>query len=139
MELAMHYGSGPMPLRVIAERQGVSDSYLEQLMAALRKAGLVNSIRGHMGGYELAMPPDQIVVGDIIRSLEGPISPMDCVGENAVPCERERECVTRYLWKELKDSIEGVLDNTTLQDLCDKAREKDQKDSPEVPMEEVNR
>lgn len=121
VELAMHEGIGPMPLRVIADRQDVSESYLEQLMAALRKAGLVNSVRGHMGGYELALPPEEIVVGDIIRILEGPISPIDCIGDNAVACEREEQCVTKFLWQKLKDSIEDVLDSTTLQDLCDKA------------------
>ncbi len=74
-DLALHYGKGPIPLRKVAERQLVSEHYLEQLMRALRQAGLVNSKRGSQGGYELADLPENIRIGDIIRVLEGPITP----------------------------------------------------------------
>ena len=81
-DLAMHDGEGPIPLRSIAERQHLSDHYLEQLIAELRKSGLVKSVRGSQGGYMLAYKPSKITVGNIIRVLEGPLGPSDCVLEN---------------------------------------------------------
>jgi Rrf2 family protein len=73
-DLAQHYGSEPIPLKTVAERQNISDNYLEQLIAILRKAGLVKSVRGAQGGYILARDPGSITVGDIIRAMEGPIA-----------------------------------------------------------------
>lgn len=124
-DLAMHYGEGPIPLKMVAQRQDISEHYLEQLIAVLRKAGLVNSVRGAQGGYELARPPEEMVVGDIIRALEGPISPMECVdADDKCECEREGSCPTRGLWQRLRDSMIGVLDSTTLADLVEEARQK---------------
>lgn len=120
-DLAMHYGQGPISLKVIAERQGISEHYLEQLMGALRKAGLVTSVRGAQGGYQLASPPAKIPVGDIIRTLEGPIAPMDCVENDDKCCNKFEQCATRVLWQKLRDSMETVLDNTTLENLCEEA------------------
>lgn len=119
-DLAIHYGQGPISLKTIAERQLVSEHYLEQLMAALRRAGLVTSKRGAQGGYELADAPELIRIGDIIRVLEGPITPLDCldVSTKTGPyCGQPEQCVLRGLWKSLQDSMEQVLDNTTLEDL----------------------
>lgn len=119
-DLALHHGQGPISLKTIAERQIVSEHYLEQLMASLRKAGLVTSKRGAQGGYELAYPPAEIRIGDIIRVLEGPITPLDCldVSTGTGPyCGHPEQCVLRGLWKSLQDSMEQVLDNTTLEDL----------------------
>lgn len=118
-ELAMAHGQGPVPLKVVAAKQSISENYLEQLMGMLRKAGLVNGIRGARGGYELALAPEDIRVGDVIRALEGPISPISCVDQNgASDCERLETCPTRGLWKKLRDSMTEVLDSTTLADLC---------------------
>ena len=119
-DLALNYGSGPIPLKTVARRQLVSETYLEQLMGALRKAGLVASKRGAQGGYELAHPPDQITIGQIIRVLEGPITPLDCLDTDAGTgpyCDQPEQCVLRGLWKQLQDSMERVLDSTTLEDL----------------------
>ncbi|MDI9442062.1 MAG: Rrf2 family transcriptional regulator [Firmicutes bacterium] len=120
-DLAIHYGKGPIPLRVIAERQVVSEHYLEQLMRSLRQAGLVVSRRGAQGGYELADHPENIRIGDIIRVLEGPITPLDCLesttGTGGPYCEQPELCVLRGLWRSLQESMEQVLDNTTLEDL----------------------
>jgi len=120
VDLALHYGEGPIPLKAVAERQEISGHYLEQLMAILRKAGLVNSIRGAQGGYELAKPPRAMAVGEIIRALEGPISPMPCVNEDrpGKNCKQGDGCATRELWKRLRDSMADVLDSVTLEDLC---------------------
>jgi Rrf2 family cysteine metabolism transcriptional repressor len=119
-DLALNYGSGPIPLRTVAARQMVSETYLEQLMGALRKAGLVVSKRGAQGGYELADPPERITIGQIIRVLEGPITPLDCLDTDSGTgpyCVQPEQCVLRGLWKQLQDSMERVLDNTTLEDL----------------------
>lgn len=131
-DLAMHFGEGPISLKVVAERQGISEHYLEQLMGPLRKAGLVTSVRGAQGGYQLANPPERVRIGDIIRTLEGPIAPMECVetdkGDGC--CNQVDRCATRVLWTKLKDSMEEVLDNTTLESLKQEAmRLKAQNDS----------
>ncbi len=121
-DLALHFGDGPIALKTVAERQVVSEHYLEQLMAALRKAGLVKSKRGAQGGYELANSPANVSIGEIIRVLEGPITPLDCLDADVETgtgpyCRAPERCVLRNLWKELQDSMTQVLDNTTLEDL----------------------
>ncbi|HHV93246.1 MAG TPA: Rrf2 family transcriptional regulator [Firmicutes bacterium] len=121
-ELAMAHGQGPVPLKVVAEKQALSEHYLEQLMGTLRKAGLVKGVRGAKGGYQLALPPEKISVGDVIRALEGPIAPVSCVDLDAeAGCERHATCPTRGLWERLRDSMIQVLDSTTLADLCREA------------------
>lgn len=119
LDLALHYGQGPISLKTIAERQDISEHYLEQLIASLRKAGLVSSVRGAQGGYLLAKEPTEIRIGDIIRTLEGPIAPMDCVEDNHESCLKIERCATRVLWQRLRHSMEEVLDNTTLACLCE--------------------
>ncbi|MDA5109978.1 MULTISPECIES: cysteine metabolism transcriptional regulator CymR [Brevibacillus] len=109
MELANRFGEGPISLRSIAQRHDLSEHYLEQLIAPLRNAGLVKSIRGAYGGYVLAKKPDEISAGDIIRVLEGPISPVEFT--------EEEDPAKRYLWLRIRDSISAVLDSTSLQDL----------------------
>jgi Rrf2 family transcriptional regulator, cysteine metabolism repressor len=109
MELANRFGEGPISLRSIAQRHDLSEHYLEQLIAPLRNAGLVKSIRGAYGGYILAKKPDEISAGDIIRVLEGPISPVEFT--------EEEDPAKRYLWLRIRDSISAVLDSTSLQDL----------------------
>jgi Rrf2 family cysteine metabolism transcriptional repressor len=109
MELAAKYGEGPISLKTIAERNGLSEHYLEQLIAPLRNAGLVKSVRGAFGGYVLTREPEKITSGDVIRILEGPISPVDFTEEDD-PAKRD-------LWLRIRDSIAQVLDSTTLRDL----------------------
>ncbi len=109
MELARGVGVGPISLKSIAEKHQLSEHYLEQLMAPLRNAGLVKSIRGAYGGYTLAKAPEDVTAGDVIRVLEGPISPVDFTEEDD-PAKRD-------LWLRIRDSIAGVLDLTTLHDL----------------------
>lgn len=124
IELAEAYGSGPLAVRTIAERQEISSDYLEQVISPLRKAGLVKSVRGANGGYVLARKPDQITVGDVIRILEGPIAPVDCVSRilPAHLCERAANCVAREVWEGLRDQIEQYVDSVTLADLCKRAK-----------------
>jgi len=122
-DLAQHYGKGPTSLRSVAERQGISEHYLEQLIASLRKAGLVKSVRGAQGGYMLARSPGDIAVGDIIRVLEGPIAPKDCVSEedSEEVCVRAETCAARIVWEKVRDSVAEVLDSISLQDMCSEA------------------
>ncbi len=120
-DLAMNYGQGPISLKSIAQRQKISENYLEQLVSTLRKAGYVKSIRGAQGGYTLSKDPAQISVGDIIRVLEGPIVLVDCLlshSDDHNCCEREDICVTRDVWAKVCDSISLVVDSISLADLC---------------------
>lgn len=118
-QLALHYGEGPIPLNQIAEKQGLSENYLEQLFSTLRKEGFLNSVRGAQGGYMLSMSPDKITVGDILRSLEGSMAPAECVLDEFSECSRDESCVTRLVWIKIKDSIDEVIDSITLQDMVD--------------------
>jgi Rrf2 family protein len=120
LELALNDNLGePTPLFQIAEKQGISEGYLEQMMTVLRKGGLVRSVRGAQGGYLLSRAPAKITAGEIIRCLEGPLGPTDCVSEeDSEICGRSDLCVTRTLWEKVRDSIADVLDGTTLEDLC---------------------
>lgn len=123
-DLAQHYGEGPISLKSIAERQDLSEHYLEQLIAVLRKAGLVKSVRGAQGGYILARDPADIKVGDIIRVLEGPIAPVECVNdEDPEQCMKAEFCITRNVWEKVRNSIEEVLDTITLADMCKEAEQ----------------
>jgi Rrf2 family cysteine metabolism transcriptional repressor len=109
MELARKYGEGPTSLKSIAEKHQLSEHYLEQLIAPLRNGGLVKSIRGAYGGYILSKLPKDITSGDVIRVLEGPISPVDFTEEDD-PAKRD-------LWVRIRDVIAEVLDSSTLLDL----------------------
>jgi Rrf2 family protein len=124
-DLAVNYGKGPIPLKSIAERQNISEHYLEQLIMILRKAGLVKSIRGAQGGYMLAKKPSEITVGDVLRALEGPIGLVDCVLEqDPVECDKAETCIMRLVWEKIRDSIIQAVDSITLQDMCDEAEKR---------------
>ncbi len=110
IELAKRYGEGPTSLKSIAQTHNLSEHYLEQLIAPLRNARLVKSIRGAYGGYILADDPRNITAGDIIRVLEGPITPVEGI--------EDEEPAKRHLWIKIRDAIKDVLDNTTLEDLA---------------------
>ncbi len=120
VDLALYEEGKAIPLRKISERENISEQYLEQLFASLRKAGIVSSVRGAHGGYLLNEDPDEITAGDVIRVLEGPIQPVSCVTDD-FECEQEKECVTHDLWLLLSDQIGEVLDSYTLSDLVQKA------------------
>ncbi len=124
-DLAQNYGTGPIPLNSIAQRQNISGYYLEQLIAILRKAGLVKSVRGAQGGYILSRPPENITIGDIIRVLEGPIAPVDCVNEEEPePCSKWEFCITRSIWEKVRDSVTDVLDSITLADMVEEEKKR---------------
>ena len=115
LELSLRYGSGPVMVREISESQEISERYLEQILNTLRTSGLVNSIRGAKGGYKLAKSPSEITLGDILRSLEGPLDVVSCTGN--YECGRMAECAAFDVWKEIKEKIENVLDSITFEEL----------------------
>ena len=121
LDLALHYGQGPLLLREISERQEISIKYLEQLIPPLKAAGLVKSTRGPHGGYQLARPPAEIVLLEIIRVLEGSTAVTECV-DDPESCARAGQCVTREVWGEVSGKIEEVLEAVTLERMAERHR-----------------
>lgn len=119
MDLARHYGQGPESLTEIARNEALPLTYLEQLVGKLRRSGLVSSRQGVHGGYELSRPPLETTVGDVLRVLEGPISPMACAteGKVGIGCERQDYCGASLVWERVRDSVAQALDSLTLADL----------------------
>jgi len=117
-EFARHFGQGPLSLTEVAQKQGLSQAYLEQIAIDLRRAGLLHSKRGAQGGYYLARAPEAMTAGDVIRALEGSILPIQCVADQkCVPCSIENGCSARDLWEEVRDRLVETLDSITLADL----------------------
>ena len=127
IELARHDLNRPLQLKIIAERQEISVKYLEQLMAVLKSAGLIKSIRGSKGGYVLARGPNQIALSDILHCVEGPITTVECV-EDCTTCTRAVDCAAREVWTRVEQAIEQVLQSFTLQDVADMASKTNQSD-----------
>ena len=118
VELASRHREGAVSIREISACQGVSRKYLEQLLSPLRTAGLVRSVRGPGGGYELIKPPEEITVRQIYEAIEGPAR-LDACGRGADGCDRAEECVTRLLWERMLAAAMDVLEETTLADLLE--------------------
>ena len=125
LDLALHQEREPVLLKDIARRQQIPLAYLKHLVTPLVGAGILHTTRGAKGGLFLARPPEQIRLNEVIQLLEGPIAPVECVDDPAV-CERSSFCATRDVWARLKDAMEGVLEATTLRDLMEIQREKEQ-------------
>ncbi|PZS08275.1 MAG: Rrf2 family transcriptional regulator [Chloroflexi bacterium] len=119
MDLARLYGRGPLPLSEIAKHEALPVSYLEQLASKLRKAGLISSRHGAHGGYELTRAPRDMSIGEIMRVLEGPITPMVCAteGETEMVCDRQYFCGASIVWERVRDSVAQALDSLNLEDL----------------------
>lgn len=115
-DLAKHYGDGPQSIKLIAERQGIPEAYLEQLIAILRREKLVISNRGAQGGYRLVREPAQITVGDVLRALEGGLNLVDCLLEED-SCGKSCACPSRIVWVKIRDGLNKVVDGITLQDM----------------------
>lgn len=118
MDLAGHMGE-TVKLKDVAARQELSEKYMEQIIAVLNKAGYVRSTRGAQGGYQLVKEPESYSVGMILRLTEGSLAPVECLAENALPCDRSGKCATVEIYRRIYDAINQVIDNTTLQDLLD--------------------
>lgn len=122
IDLAEHQSGGFIALKDIAQRQGISKKYLEQIVPILNRSDILQTNRGFQGGYKLAHTPDKYTVGDILRLTEGSLAPVSCLDCDPVQCERSGECVTLPVWKGLYQVINDYLDNITLQDILDRQR-----------------
>ena len=116
IDLAEHQEEGFIPLKVIAQRQEISEKYLESIIKLLVKARLLSGVRGKGGGYRLTKPPDQYTAGAILRLTEESLAPVACLEQNA-ECPRAASCPTLPLWQGLNDVINGYLDRVTVEDL----------------------
>lgn len=122
--LALNYENGPVPLRTISQSENISQHFLEQIFAILRRDGLIKSTRGAKGGYTLAHLPQHVYVGDIIRALEGPLFPVDCLSKDGQAdksrrCNKTEDCLVKNVWEKLREHIDNLLDNISLQDMLD--------------------
>ncbi len=123
IDLAKYSETEPAAISGIASRQGISERYLEQLMALLKKAGLVKSIRGAGGGYVLARNARDISVGDVLRALEGELEPVKCTAfQKEEGCEAAGECVTKYVWKKINESINRTVDEIKIDALVEESK-----------------
>jgi Rrf2 family cysteine metabolism transcriptional repressor len=129
LELASHYGEGPIELKEIAKRENISLKYLEQVIIPLRTAGLIKSVRGSKGGYSLAKHPSEICLNDLVEILEGPLNLIECLNNPKV-CQRIPSCVTRDIWREVSEAISGIFHSITLEDMVNRRREKEGRVSP---------
>jgi Rrf2 family protein len=121
-DLALHKDEGPVPLREISKRQDISEKYLEQLFLKLRRAGLIRSVRGPGGGYLLAKKASKINMYDILKAVEGPLTPVFCTDNPpGRRCKRSKTCDMRKFWLELSRQILNCLEHQTLGDLCRRA------------------
>ena len=129
LELASHFGEGPIELKEIAKNENISIKYLEQVINPLRANGLVKAIRGSKGGYSLAKPPSEICLYEVIEILEGPLSLIECLSDSKA-CQKVSSCVTREIWKEVSDAISKIFYSVTLEDMVNRKREKEGLSSP---------
>lgn len=116
LDLAVNDQGIYIPLKAIAERQDISDKYLEQIIHQLSKANFVVSARGAQGGYKLAKRPDEYIVGEILRTVEGSLAPVACL-ECDTPCTREKQCIAIGFYKKIQNAVDDVVNNTTLADM----------------------
>ena len=120
-DLALNAEKGPQSIKAIAERGDMPDAYLEQLIAVLKREGLVTSTRGAQGGYMLARPANEITVGDVLRALEGGLSLVDCL-DGEENCGKSCACPSRIVWMKLRDGMNAIVNGITLQDMVEDYR-----------------
>lgn len=120
LDLARHFDEGGVSqIHAIAERQHIPVKYLENILLLLNRAGIVKSRRGNRGGYYLARSPEAITIGEVIRTIDGPLAPIDCASQTAYEiCPEEAACGLRSVWVEARNALSKILDNTTFADVC---------------------
>ena len=121
--IALRSEGEPVSLRDVAKQEGISDKYLEQIVTPLNRAGLVRSVRGAGGGYLRTRPAQEYTVGEILRVLEGDLTPVPCA-DTPQSCPRAEVCVTQEVWARVAAAVAGVVDNITLADLVQRYQEK---------------
>jgi Rrf2 family protein len=122
LELSRRYRDGAIHSREISKAQEIPPHFLQQILLLLKRAGYLKSRKGRMGGYILAKPPDEINVAEVIRVMDGPLAPIDCVSVMAhEACPMEGTCGLRWLWKDVRDAVAEILEKTTFADLVEKS------------------
>lgn len=122
LELAVHYGSGPVTIHDLARRADIPIKFLEQILLDLKRGGFVQSKRGKIGGYLLARRPAQIKLGEVIRFIDGPIEPVTCVNKDYKGCIDIRGCVLRKVWVKVAEATSNIVDNISFEELAKKAK-----------------
>lgn len=117
IDLAEHNNGGYIPMKDIAERQGISLKYLERIIPVLSKNGIIDGVQGKGGGYRLIIEPSECNIGNILRLTEGDLAPVACLCKDAEPCERAGECCTFPLWVEFYETVNRFFDSKTLEDI----------------------
>lgn len=117
LDLAEHDNGRFQPLKATAERQEISEKYLEAVLRPLTQAGLLEGVRGKFGGYRLTRPVEQYTVGEILRLTENSMASVACLGEGASACPRQESCRTLPMWRKLDEMVNGYLDSVTLASL----------------------
>jgi Rrf2 family transcriptional regulator, cysteine metabolism repressor len=124
LELSLHHEEAALHIRDISTAQGIPERFLEQILLQLKRAGYLRSRKGPKGGYFLAKHPSQISVAEVIRVMDGPLAPIDCVSVTAhEPCAREGFCGLKGLWKEVRDAVAEILERTTFEDMARRSRD----------------
>jgi Rrf2 family protein len=122
-ELAKHYGEGPVTIAEIAEAEAIPARFLEVILGQLKQGGFVESRRGKDGGYLLSRRPPGLTVGEVIRFIEGPIGPVECVaGDPAERCPLHGDCVFLSMWEQVSQAVGEIYDSTTFEDLVQEDR-----------------
>ena len=121
VELAHHYGSGPVQSAVIAHRQSIPEPYLDQLLTSLRRAGLIRSVRGPQGGHALLREPSELRLSEALTALEGSLAPIACLDDPA-GCPKTANCSLRSVWFEVQEATLKILEGTTIADLAERER-----------------
>lgn len=122
LDLAWNDAGECIKLKDVAARQAISEKYLEQIIAMLNKAGYVTSVRGAQGGYRLAKAPEAYTIGMILRLTEGSMAPVACLDNGGIACERADDCDTLFIWQDLYDAINKVIDGVTIADLVERRK-----------------
>ena len=120
LDLTLHHGRGLVPIQEIAQRQGIPQRYLEQVLLLLRRAGFLESKRGATGGYQLVKPPDEVSVGDVLRAIDGRVAVLEVAGRRRGDANPEPDLAA--LWQEVADAVGAVIDRLTFAELADRAR-----------------
>lgn len=122
LDLAVHYGAGPVTIHELAQRADTPVKFLEQILLDLKRGGFVESKRGKIGGYILAKQPGEIKLGDVIRYIDGPIEPISCTEDKYLGCKNLYSCIYRSIWKDVAKATSGIIDNVNFEDLVNRAK-----------------
>ncbi|HEY7270223.1 MAG TPA: Rrf2 family transcriptional regulator [Dehalococcoidia bacterium] len=121
VELAHHFGEAPVQSALIANRQGIPEPYLDQLLTSLRRAGMIRSVRGPQGGHALVRDPRDLKLSEVIVALEGSLAPISCL-DDPTGCPKAARCCVHSVWEEVQQATMKVLDSVTVADLAERER-----------------